>query len=108
MEHQIIINKDGRTDFSHLGIQGLTVDRIELHGEGKLSHCILTFCEEDVLGLQKDLLFLKPLHQESQILFPYVRDFTMTGYAFCVILILTGNVSGEGDIVLYLSPGHKA
>jgi len=83
--------------------------QLVLEGEGKLHSCILTFgVEHDNINGQKEILFLKPLHEKGEILLPHIKDFSLHGFNYCYIEVFTGKVSAHDRLVLHLAPHNAA
>jgi hypothetical protein len=109
MEQQIIIALGGLTDIKHLKDLCVRPRQLVLEGSGSLNSCMMTFSRENDFPIgQKDLLFLKPLHEKSEILVPHLKDFSLSGYTYCSIEIFTGKISEKDKIILYLSPKYLA
>ena len=79
-------------------------EQITLSGKGKLSSCIVTFIRHDGPHLcQMELLFLKPLHAKTETLLPHIKNFVISEYDFCSVMVFTGNVLPGDEIVLHLA-----
>ena len=99
MEYTIAINNEGTTDLSALKKRHAVIKRLSLSGAGKLGACIMTFGKlgETARG-NKDLLFLKPLHERSETLLPHIKEFSVDEYDFCSLQVFTGELK-QGDTI---------
>ena len=101
MQCSISIKEDGATDLRFLKNQDAVVERISLSGIGSLGACIVTFCQQiNSSTAQKEVLFLKPLHEQSQILLPHIKGFNVSCYDFCYFERFLGNVCNGDEIKL--------
>jgi hypothetical protein len=104
VQYNITITAEGSTDLGLLKDKNAVIRRLTLTGKGKLDACILTFGKKgDSKYGQKDLLFLKPLHEKSEILMPHIKGFHTTDYDYCTLQVLTGNIMAGDEIKLYLT-----
>jgi hypothetical protein len=101
MECTILINEDGTTDLRHLKNQNAIVQRLCLSGTGNMGACIITFChQEESATAHKEVMFLKALHEKSQILLPHIKSFNASYYDFCFFERFTGNICYGDEIKL--------
>ncbi len=103
VQYNTIIKGSGITDLSQLKDKDVIIKKLVLCGSGKLDACMLSFGKHgDSWTSHKDLLFLKPLHEKSEILLPHIKGFSAGGYDFCTLQILTGTVTAADEIQLSL------
>ena len=99
----MLINLSEPTNLSCLGAYDAVIERIELQGKGKLGSCMLTFSKNgDQPVQQKDVLFIKGLHQSAEVLYPHLKNFSLAEFDYCMLEVFTGNMLPDDHIVLYL------
>ena len=101
MESAILINEHGPTDLGPLKAQNAVLHRLSLSGKGKMGACIITFYKQgEFKTVQKDVLFLKALHEKSEILLPHIKGFVASDYDYCLFERFTGHGLPEDEIKL--------
>jgi hypothetical protein len=101
MEFEIALNQDEWTDISHLNAHDVFVTGITLKGSGSLRSCLLTFSKEKDYSIgQKDLFFFE---KREGILVPHKKSVALDQFRFCGILILTGDVGQEDELILHVA-----
>ncbi len=70
---------------------------------------IVTFLRNgERVAVGKDVLFIKPLHQKSEILLPHIQKFLVSDYDLCSVEIFGGNVLEGDEIILFVSSEAEA
>ena len=108
MQYNISINAEGTTDLVQLKDKHVIIRRLSLYGTGKLGACMVTFCRNgDSMASHKDVMFLKPLHEKSETLMPHIKGFNASGFDYCTMQILTGNLKPGDELQLYLTTASE-
>ena len=101
VEYSIVIKHDGPTDISALRHKNAVIKSVALSGQGTLGACMFTFGKkEGSVNQQKDMLFIKPLHERSETLLPHVKDFRISDFDFCLFQVFTGRPQPSDEIKL--------
>jgi hypothetical protein len=101
VEYRIAIKPEGPTDISALKNRNAVIKSVALTGKGKLGACMFTFGKNGgSVNEQKDLLFIKPLHERTELLLPHIKGFAVSDYDYCSVQVFTGTPAPGDEIKL--------
>ena len=96
------MNQNSLVEIAHLKGEKAIVTGLKVEGNGMLFACLLGFYNAgEREANHKELFFHLPGYEQSKYLPPRREGFSISGFDFCEIKILTGSLSPGDEILLH-------